>query len=273
MIWVLISLYLPSGVTIGRAAAPFTLPIIDGEEVHLKDFRNKVVVLNFWASWCSSCQGEVRGVESVWKRHKRTDVLFLGVNVQNDDEKDARNYIRKYGLTYPNGWDDGKIVQSYSVWGVPKTFIIGPKGRITYVHLGSIGAEVLSKKIGEARKGVVTEKEGRGPYESLDVVRIDEIAKLLDNARHTDQVPDHKPLPKDVYRVIDLHTLNAHQGKWVKIHMNNGTKREGKIMAVGHQMIELEQRFSAGSFSIEVPKGQISQVQLLVSNGSGRQKQ
>ena len=273
MIWVLISLYLPSGVTIGRAASPFTISIIDGEEVRLKDFHNKVVVLNFWASWCSYCEGEVRGLETVWKRSKKKEVFFLGINVQNDREKDARNYIKRNGVTYPNGWDDGKIVQNYSVWGVPKTFIVGPTGRITYVHLGAIGADLLSQKIHEAQKELVTEKEGRGPYEALDVVRIDELAKLLESARHTEQLPESNPPPKEVFRNIDLHALHAHQGQWVKILMKNGTKREGKVMAVGDRMIELEQRFSAGSFSIEVPKQQIRQVQLLVPSGGGGQMQ
>lgn len=273
MVWVLISLYMPSGVTVGRAATPFVVSLADGEDVRLKDLRNKVVVVNFWASWCTSCQGEAKVLESVWKKFKSEGVLFLGINVENDDEKDARQYLKKYGITYPSGWDDGSIAKKYNVWGVPKTFIIGPKGTITYVHLGAIQAAKLKDKIGEAQKGQVTAQEGRGPYQSLDVVRIEELARLLESAKHADKQPPPDAAPKEKYRVIDLYALGSHRNEWVKIRMKNGSKREGRVMDLSQDLLELEQRFSAGYFSIQVPMGQIEEVQLLISNGRAGAKQ
>ena len=195
MVWVLVSLYLPSTVTVGRLATPFVVSLVDGEDVRLRDLRNKVVVLNFWASWCSSCQEEAKGLEAVWRKYKSEEVLLLGINVQNDDEKDARRYLRKYGISYPNGWDDGSIAKKYNVWGIPKTFIVGPKGTITYVHLGAVNPSQLADKIGEAQKGLVTAQEGRGPYQSLDVVRIEELAKLLESAKSADELPPSAPPP------------------------------------------------------------------------------
>ncbi len=264
MIWVLVSLYIPGGSTVGRMASPFALSLIEGKEIRLRDLRKKVVVLNFWASWCQHCQGEAKGLEAVWRKHKNKDILFLGINVQNDEEKDARHYLKKFGITYPNGWDDGGIAQKYSVWGIPKTFIIGPDGKITYVHLGATTPVHLTAKLDEARNGVVTAQEGRGPYESLKVVRIEELAKLLESARGTDQGPSEQRFPQDKYRQIDVHTVSSHRGQWVKILLKDGSERAGEVLDVKEDVMQLEQSFSAGSFSIEVAMGQIREVHMLV---------
>ena len=273
MIWVLVSLYIPSGSSVGRMAAPFTLGLIEGKEIRLRDLRNKVVVLNFWASWCLHCEGEAKGLEAVWRKYKNKDILFLGVNVQNDDEKDARRYLKKFGISYPNGWDDGSMAQKYSVWGIPKTFIIGREGKITYVHLGATRPAHLTAKIGEAQKGLVTAQEGRGPYESLNVVRIEELAKLLEGARGTDNGPAQQQLTQDKYRQIDIHTLSSQRGQWVKILLNDGSKRAGEVLDVKEDVIQLEQSFSAGSFSIQVPMGQIREVHLLILGSRAEVKQ
>ena len=272
MIWVLVSLYIPSGSTIGRMASPFTLSLIEGKDIRLRDLRNKVVVLNFWASWCQHCPAEAKGMEAVWRKYKNKDILFLGINVQNDDEKEARHYLKKFGITYPNGWDDGGIAQKYSVWGIPKTFIIGPDGKITYVHLGATRPTHLTAKIGEAQKGVVTAQEGRGPYESLNVVRIEELAKLLESARGTDKGPPEKTSPQDEYRQIDVHTVSSQRGQWVKILLQDGSERVGEVLDVKEDVVELEQSFSAGSFSIQVPMGQIREVHLLILGSRAKVK-
>ena len=82
-----------------------------------------------------------------------------------------------------------------------------------------------------------------------------------------------RPPPQDKYRVIDLYTVSTHQGKWIKIQMKNGSKREGKVMDVRDNLIQLEQRFSAGYFSIQVPLGQIEEIQLLILNGRAGAKE
>ena len=157
--------YIESPV-LGRQAAGFALTLFDGRAVRLEDFRGKVVFVNFWASWCPPCRAEAPMLETMWRQLKDQDVVFLGVNTQ-DEEPRARDFLDDFGITYPNGPDPGgRITIDYGVWGLPEAFIIDPAGRITYKQIGTIGPTLLAAKIDEARRGVVTVSQGRGDYQS-----------------------------------------------------------------------------------------------------------
>jgi cytochrome c biogenesis protein CcmG/thiol:disulfide interchange protein DsbE len=152
---------------IGRPAPPFTLPLMDGGEMKLEDLRGKVVFLNFWASWCPPCRAEARLLEASWKRHRGEDVAFLGINMQ-DREEAARAFLREFGITYTNGIDAGnRVAIGYGVWGIPETFFIDRNGRITYKHIGALDAELIHTKLVEAGQGVVSRREGKGEYRSI----------------------------------------------------------------------------------------------------------
>ncbi len=152
---------------LGREAPDFTLRLFTGEEVRLADFRGKVVFLNFWASWCPPCRAEARDLEAAWRRYKDQKVVFLGVDIQ-DREEDAREFLKEFGVTYPNGRDaNGRIAIAYGVWGIPETFLIDGSGRITYKHVGAIDAALLPAKIAAAAAGVVSAREGKGEYQPV----------------------------------------------------------------------------------------------------------
>jgi cytochrome c biogenesis protein CcmG/thiol:disulfide interchange protein DsbE len=152
---------------IGRPAPTFTLTLFDGQTLSLEDLRGKVVFLNFWASWCPPCREEAREMESIWKNLKQKDTVFLGVNIQ-DTEPDAKNFLKQFGITYRNGRDMlGKISVDYGVWGIPETFFIDPQGQITYKHVGTLGWPIISAKLDEARRRVVSASEGKGSYQPI----------------------------------------------------------------------------------------------------------
>lgn len=158
--------YIPSPI-IGRPAPPFTLTLFDGSQVDLASLRGKVVFLNFWASWCPPCRAEATELEAAWQRFKGGDVLFLGVDIQDTEEK-ALAFLREFNVTYPNGRDaSGRIAIDYGVWGIPETFFIDREGKITYKHVGSLGSAIVSAKLEEARRGIVSAKEGSGSYQSI----------------------------------------------------------------------------------------------------------
>lgn len=118
-------------VAVGEIAPDFTLTTFDGEEISLKELGEKVVVVNFWASWCKPCEMEAAELETAWRMYQpRGDVAFLGVDYV-DTEPEAKAYLEKFEVTYPNGPDLGtRISQAYRIRGVPETYIIGKDGKL-----------------------------------------------------------------------------------------------------------------------------------------------
>ncbi len=147
---------------IGRRAPPFTLTLFDGGRFDLEAHRDKVVVVSFWASWCVPCREEAPLLEAAWRAYRDQGVLFVGVNVQ-DQEAAARQFIKEFGLSFPNGSDPGsRIAVDYGVYGIPELFFVDRSGRIVYKHIGVIGAPLLQAKLEDAQRGVMSQNEGRG---------------------------------------------------------------------------------------------------------------
>lgn len=112
------------------AAPDFTLTTFSGEKLTLTDLRGKVVVLNFWASWCAPCRAEAPTLEATWNRYKGRGVVFVGV-AYTDTERGALAFLKEFGITYPNGLDLGtKISEHYRIQGIPETFFINRNGDI-----------------------------------------------------------------------------------------------------------------------------------------------
>jgi cytochrome c biogenesis protein CcmG/thiol:disulfide interchange protein DsbE len=121
---------------VGSRVPDFTLTTFEGEQIHITDLRGKVVLLNFWASWCKECELEARELEQVYQMYKDRGVVFLGVDYV-DTEPEALAYLERYGITYPNGPDMGtRISQAFRISGVPETFIVDPEGRVADVMIG-----------------------------------------------------------------------------------------------------------------------------------------
>jgi cytochrome c biogenesis protein CcmG/thiol:disulfide interchange protein DsbE len=140
----------PAGPQIGQPAPTFTLSLFDGGELRLSDLRGKVVIINFWASWCVECFKEAGFLEQTWRAYKDKGVVFIGVDYV-DIESAARDYMEKYHITYPSGPDKGsRIAQAYRVQGVPETFFIGKDGCIAAVPLGSTVAPKFIGPIDQA---------------------------------------------------------------------------------------------------------------------------
>jgi cytochrome c biogenesis protein CcmG/thiol:disulfide interchange protein DsbE len=127
----------------GQVVDDFTLPLFSGyeyegkSEVSLDDFRGKVVVINFWASWCKPCEQEAADLQRAWDAYEPTgDVIFLGVDYV-DTEPEARVYLKKFGITFPNGPDLAtRISQYFRIKGVPETYFIDRDGVLHYVQVG-----------------------------------------------------------------------------------------------------------------------------------------
>jgi len=127
----------------GQQVKDFTLPLFSGYEyegnsqIQLEQLRGKVVVINFWASWCKPCEQEAAEVQKAWSMYEPSgDVVFLGVDYV-DTEPDARVYMKKFGITFPNGPDLAtSISQYFRIKGVPETYFIDRTGVLRYVQVG-----------------------------------------------------------------------------------------------------------------------------------------
>ena len=134
--------------TVGKPAPAFLLPsLTTSEQLSLDQYRGKVVVLNFWASWCVPCKEENPALTNVWERYRGSDVVLLGIVFQ-DSADAARAYTARLGNTWPSVTDErSQVALSYGVFGPPETFFIGPDGIIAGRHIGPIDEATLIKGI------------------------------------------------------------------------------------------------------------------------------
>ena len=112
-----------------RPAPAISLTLLDGTPFDLSAVRGKPVVVNFWASWCIPCEEEAAVLEQGSRAYKDRAV-FIGINVQ-DTEPLARDFMRRFGVTYPNGRDaTGAIAVEYGMSGVPETYLVDRNGAL-----------------------------------------------------------------------------------------------------------------------------------------------
>ena len=123
-------------VAIGQKTPDFVLTTFDDQTYDSRDLRGKVIVLNFWASWCKPCEQEAADLETAWRDYQdRGDVIFLGV-AWTDTPSASAKYLEKFDITYPNGPDLGtRISQMFRTTGVPETYIIDKNGNLAAVKL------------------------------------------------------------------------------------------------------------------------------------------
>ncbi len=132
-----------------RPAAPATtLAKLDGGGgVPLSSYRGKVVVLNFWASWCGPCRGEAPVLERWQHKLSARNATIVGVDVL-DVTEDARRFIDRYGLTYPQLRDgDGSHLKRFDVVGYPETVVLDRRGRIAATARGPVDERFFAEQV------------------------------------------------------------------------------------------------------------------------------
>jgi len=132
----------------GGPAPDFTVTTFDGEEITLSDLKGRVVVVNFWGSWCGPCRAEAPDLQTVHENYQDEGVVILGITYL-DRREDSLTFIEELGLTYPNAPDPGtKIAEDqYHIQGAPESFIIDREGNIAHFQYGPITAPRLSEII------------------------------------------------------------------------------------------------------------------------------
>jgi cytochrome c biogenesis protein CcmG/thiol:disulfide interchange protein DsbE len=133
---------------VGRPAAPFALTSFDGAKLDLASLHGRVVVLNFWASWCyPACYEEAPVLERGWRAYRDRGVTVLGVDIQDKDEA-GRKFVQDFSLSFPNAPDPGgKVSVDYGIYGVPETFFIDRQGAIRVKHVSALTDQIFKDTI------------------------------------------------------------------------------------------------------------------------------
>lgn len=144
----------------GSAVPDFQVTLFDGyaykesSAIKLSELRGKVVVLNFWASWCKPCEQEAADLEAAWRFYQPGDkVVFLGVDY-TDTPTPAQAYLQKFQITYPNSPDLGsRVSQLFRIKGVPETYFIDQQGILRNVQIGPFSSEAQIRQMVDALLG------------------------------------------------------------------------------------------------------------------------
>ena len=120
-----------------RLAAPdFYLTDIEGHQVHLSDYAGQVVLLNFWATWCSPCLQEMPAMQKLWDRYHDKGLTIIAISADSNSQP-VKKYIKEMALTYPVLMDtDNKVQNAYEVVAVPMTYLIGADGKFSGLAMG-----------------------------------------------------------------------------------------------------------------------------------------
>jgi peroxiredoxin len=117
-------------------AKEFSLPDLDGNVHNLSSYRGKVVLINFWATWCPPCRQEMPSMQRVWEKFRDRGFVILALDVGEDDET-ILPFVMEHDLDFPVLLDqDSKVVKKWPVRGLPTSFLLDTKGRLVYRAIG-----------------------------------------------------------------------------------------------------------------------------------------
>ena len=143
-------------LAVGSQAPDWTLKTAEGQSVSLAGLRGKVVVLDFWATWCVPCVRAMPGIQKLHDHFKGQPVAVFGVNAREHRKADPAGFMKTKGFTYAQLLKGDQVADAYGVQGLPTFYVIGPDGRIAHAATGYNPAdeEALTKLIDRLVKGI-----------------------------------------------------------------------------------------------------------------------
>jgi thiol-disulfide isomerase/thioredoxin len=127
----------------------FSMKDVDGNDVSLSSYKGKVVLLNFWATWCGPCKAEIPGFVRLQEKYRDQGLVIVGYSVDDTAEK-AKAYAAEYKMNYPILLGEGRedVQDAYGpIWGIPASFIISRDGKVCRKHMGIAPEAVFEKEV------------------------------------------------------------------------------------------------------------------------------
>src|SRR5439155_14105578 len=120
-----------------RPVPQFSLPNLDGKNVTFKDFANKVVVVDFWATWCGPCREEIPHLNKLYENYRGKGLVIVGISMDTEGPEVVKEFAKKFRMEYPVVMGDENVQQDFGgIVGLPTTFIIDRKGNIVKKYTG-----------------------------------------------------------------------------------------------------------------------------------------
>jgi thiol-disulfide isomerase/thioredoxin len=130
-------------------APKFELTDLSGQKLSLEDYKGKVVLLDFWATWCGPCRIEIPEFVELQKRYRDQGLQVIGISM-DDGPEPVREFYKQFNMNYPVAMGDPKLAELYGgIFGLPTTMLIGRDGRIYAKHIGATDISVFEKEIRE----------------------------------------------------------------------------------------------------------------------------
>lgn len=120
-----------------QQAKEFTVPTPEGKSLRLADFKGKVVLLNFWATWCAPCREEMPAMERLYRRYKDNGLAVLALSIDAEGASVVIPFVKEYNLSFLVGLDPNtRVAEKYGVRALPSTFLVDRKGNLTALAIG-----------------------------------------------------------------------------------------------------------------------------------------
>ena len=132
----------------GGGAPDFALTSLDGQEVRLSQFKGKVVILDFWATWCTPCKMELPDFIDLYQQFQNSGLVIIGVSLDKTGVREVASFVKEWKIPYIVVMGTGQVVRDYGgIRGVPTTFVIGKDGKIYKKYVGYRRKEVFQEDV------------------------------------------------------------------------------------------------------------------------------